>query len=515
MPGTPVDLGKFKGGLNNIADEASIDDDQLAEVINFDLDTDGTLISRPAITPAPESGGSVTGDMVILGYYTDIGNVTYAVLAVDTTTRIYNISTGVWTQIWATRASGMVQYDNKIVLSSATSSGGYWESGTFTSMASMPFSAGITFYQERFWAWGIKGSANATTVWFSNLTVISPASSIFNWTPASDFFTVSKGDGQWITSITADISSLVIFRSGSTWGFSYPSTPFSGTLRPLNVNIGADNAYSVVRFENYFYVVHSGTVYQFINFQFYPLNSKRVEFGPESVTGTLTADIRLSIFGRRLILWHYGNTYVYSITIGAWTRWRSEVSRAAQFLQVPPSSESVSNFTAYAVTGDSTAAKQKLWFIANDVLQLGTGESMACMIRTKAYSMSQPAQYKALKYWTVEVRSAGAVTGTSYPVTLQQGGATWDAMDLTTWDVLSNGNWDNLLVILPKIVDEAPYASSGPIAKLVRFIRAYRFLKVIFEVYMECDGTAATSPARIYSITPYLGIKANVSKKVN
>lgn len=515
MPGTPVDLGKFKGGLNNIADEASIEDDQLAEVINFDLDMDGTLVSRPAIIPAPESGGSVTGDMVGLGYYTDTSNTTYAVLAVDTTTRIYNISTGVWTQIWATRASGMVQYDNKIVLSSATSSGGYWEGGTFTSMASMPFAAGITFYQERFWAWGAKGSANATTVWFSNLTVISPASSIFDWTPASDFFTVSKGDGQWITNMIPDVGMLIIFRSGSAWGFSYSSTPFSGTLRSLNVNIGADNAYSVARFENHFYVVHSGTVYQFINYQFYPLNSKRVEFKPESVTGTLTADTRLSIFGRRLILWHYGNTYVYSITVGAWTRWRSEVSRAAQFLQVPPSSTSVSNTTAYAVTGDSTASKQKLWLVSDDVLQTGTGESMACMIRTKAYSMSQPAQYKALKYWTAEVRSANSVTGISYPVIIPTGTTTWDAMDLVTWDTLDLGNWDNPLVVLPVITDNVPYPSNGPVAKLVRFIRAYRFLKVIFEVYLECDGTAATSPARIYSITPYLGIKANVSKKVN
>lgn len=514
MPSEPVSLGKFKGGLNTVADDSSIEDDQLSEILNFDVDTDGSLVSRPAITLAPETT-SVTGNMEILGYYVDnLGN-TSAVIAVGTETRLYNVQTGVWTTVWSVRASGFVQYDNKVVLCSESAAGGYWESGVFTSTPTMPQAAGIVFYQERFWAWGVKNSANSTTVWFSKLTLISPPTSIFTWDTGADFFTVSKGDGQWITCLTPDSSALIISRSGSTWTFSFPSTPLAGTLNEVNSNIGADNQFSIVRYENYYFCVHSGTVYQLINFQFYATNVRRVEFAPESTTNPLIADIRLSVVGRRLILWHYGNTYVYSIALGAWSRWRSTVSRASHFIQVPSASLAVSDVVAYAVTGEDDPAKQKLWRMAEDPLQSGSGESITCMIRTKAYTIRQPAQYKRLFYWTAEVKSAGLVTGIAYPVVVPNQSTKWDAMDLTTWDVLALGNWDNPLVIIPGINDPVPYSSSGPISKLIQFISRFHFLKVVFEVYLECNGTESTSPARIYSITPYLAIKGGVPRKVN
>jgi hypothetical protein len=49
MPGAPIPLGPFTGGVNNQAEQGTIADDELWLSENFEFDTDGSLVSRPAI----------------------------------------------------------------------------------------------------------------------------------------------------------------------------------------------------------------------------------------------------------------------------------------------------------------------------------------------------------------------------------------------------------------------------------------------------------------------------------
>jgi hypothetical protein len=44
---------------------------------------------------------------------------------------------------------------------------------------------------------------------------------------------------------------------------------------------------------------------------------------------------------------------------------------------------------------------------------------------------------------------------------------------------------------------------------------ALRFRRIFFELYLDCDGTAATSPVQVFSIIPMVGAKAKVSKEAN
>jgi hypothetical protein len=44
---------------------------------------------------------------------------------------------------------------------------------------------------------------------------------------------------------------------------------------------------------------------------------------------------------------------------------------------------------------------------------------------------------------------------------------------------------------------------------------ALRFRRIYFELYLNCDGTALTSPVQVFSITPMIGAKAKISKGAN
>lgn len=513
MPGAPVPLGPFTGGMNSHAEIATIADDEVALLENFEIDTDGSLKSRPAII-AEQTTGIVTGDIQPLGYYVRSDGETFLVATVaGTGTRIYQLSTKTWTTIWATVASSFVQYDNKIVLMSTTAAGGYWEAGTFTATATMPLGEQIVFYQERFWAFGAQGTTDATTVWFSNLTVISPPSSIFTWTTASDFFTVSKGDGEWITALVPDTNALIIFRNSSTYQFTYPSSPFQGTLRPISKTIGADNKWSVGAYESYYFVLNAGFLHQFINYRFYPLNTKKIDFDRASVTNPLMFDIRVSIFSRRVIVWFFGAVYVYSITTSSWSTWVSPLTMAGHFFTVPPSSITGEARVALAITGEDDAALKKLWRIEDDVLTTGDGETMQCVVRTKAYSLDESAQYKRLFYWAIDNRTSIGLDAIAIPLTFSSTGTTWNAMEDYNWGDF--GTWNNPLVDETTYPDSINFPTLAPVMEVVKVTAAFRFLRVYFEIYMTCDGTSSTSPTRIYSIVPYMKVKAGVSAKVS
>ena len=74
-PKRSMTIGPFVKGLNTFSDPSAVPDDGLAELLNMELDLDGSLMSRP---PFHDTGINmplqVSGNMVILGfYYTPLG----------------------------------------------------------------------------------------------------------------------------------------------------------------------------------------------------------------------------------------------------------------------------------------------------------------------------------------------------------------------------------------------------------------------------------------------------------
>ena len=76
MPGAAVKLGPFSAGLNNVGEIGTIPDNALADMVNFEIDVDGTLVSRPAIIV--EDGAPPSADLIPHGYYVRNDGETYS-----------------------------------------------------------------------------------------------------------------------------------------------------------------------------------------------------------------------------------------------------------------------------------------------------------------------------------------------------------------------------------------------------------------------------------------------------
>lgn len=517
MPGAAYPLGPFKGGLANVAERATIEDDQLAEVINMDFDIDGSLVARPPVVLEQEfPAGQTAGVAQPLGWYLRNDGVAFQVIAFTSTTWIYNYAAKTWTQIATFRAASFVQYDNKILMICETQSGGYWEGGNFTATTSMPLGSQITFYQERFWAFGVKGTANATTVWFSNLNIITPAQSIYDWVPNSNFFTVSRGDGQWITALVADTSGLLIFRNLSSYIFSYASGPANGTLRPFSKTIGAENQWSVVPYENYYFVLSGSNLYQLQGLRHYSINARRVKFDRTLADISLRMDTRLSVLNGRIMVWWFGTLYSYSVLTNTWATWQAAASRAAAFFTVPSSAGAGQGSVSLAFTGHADSVYAKVWRITDGPVAVGSlTEEIMCKISTKAYSLDESSKYKRIFQWFIEVLSSRGVQGVAHPIALLGVNVTWNDLSTRTWNEMSKNTWNNLLVSAVEYGDATDYPTSSPVRTVAKLRASARFLRMYFDVFLSWDGTTATGPVRIYSITPHLKVKSDVSRKVS
>ncbi len=523
----PAILSPFKGGLNNVGEGATISDDQLSVLQNFDIDTDGTLVNRPPIEntgilpPAANAGTDIAADpapVLPLGYYVRADGSTFLVATCANKTWIFDLASKLWTKIWDGVAADFVQYDNKIVMISETTSGGYWEEGTFTPTTTMPVGSGIVVYNERFWAFGPRGTSTSTTIYFSNITGISPATSIFTWTTATDFFVVDKGDGQYITAIVADPNALLIFRSSSTYQFTYPNSPANGSLTLLNSSVGADHRFAVTRYENFYWVLNQGFLYQFISYQFYSRNSQIVRFSKSTdLASARYVDVSVSVLGERIVVFYHGSIYAYSIRQQSWAEWVGQAV-PGRILQMPSDTSGPGPREAFAWTGvNRGAASQRLLKIADSPTGTGEydGEEMSCTARTKTFDFNLAGTFKRLLYWTIGFRSARGVSGQIVPVGVNGSSITFDDMENYSFDDFDMSTWDAPIFKVPVFQDNIVFPTAAPIQALAKAMARIRFLSAYFEVTLTTKGTAATAPVRVFTVTAYLKQHADTGEKVS
>lgn len=317
---------------------------------------------------------------------------------------------------------------------------------------------------------------------------------------------------------------LYIFRNSSTWKFSYNSTPLLGTLSQVSPVTGADNKWSFVRYANYFVVLNQGTLYEFINDYFYPLNDQKVDFTRVAFVNTRQIDTALSLFEDRAIVWYYGALYVFNLKLRGWATWSSPTTNAARFLQIPQASLGLESPTCLAVTGGDTTEQKAVYRIKEGIS--ASGEEMTCMVRTKAYDFGSSA-LKRLVYWDGEVVTARGVDALMYPVQLNDGGSTtWNAMNApdVIWPTSADsagyrelGTWNNPLgaVSVTLFEGDVEFPAVAPLQLLAKFPPAGFARRFYAEVYIECDGTPSTAPARLLYLTMYIVEKAYDRRKVS
>ena len=161
MPGTPVGLGPFKGGLHNSSGSGEfIGDDELFSLVNLEVDIDGSLANRP---PIREFATRDVGVYLISTFITLDGRKFLVTgNGITGTVNLVNADTGVVAVNNANACGSVaaVQYDDKlwvipiINLTTGTSSGGYFTSANppvWVSTPALPRGEAVVVYKERLW----------------------------------------------------------------------------------------------------------------------------------------------------------------------------------------------------------------------------------------------------------------------------------------------------------------------------------------------------------------------------
>jgi hypothetical protein len=543
-------LQQFTGGLNNYWDQSSIDDSELADIINFEFTTNGALTSRPAIYPERAAENAlvttpVAGQAIdILGTYIRADGARFLVAVTNAKTWIYNVTAKTWTEIAAFKATDCTQYLNKIVLSSATAGqGGYWEGGTFTNTPSMPALGGIELFQTRFFGYGVEGTTTANIVYWTNISTAGPSgesTSVWNWLDANlsyMYVEIGGGDGQWITAMAQGYNDIVIFRNRSTYRYSYGEVPEEGTMQVMQQDIGAESRKAVVKFENAHFVLYGGTLYKYQNWLYYPLNAQRVKFETYD-NFTRRFQHAVSIVGRRCLVWHNGSMYSYNLDTETWSEWES-IHRVAYFVTIPRRSEENVEELYFGISGDSLQQAPGLsdfclYRIEDQSTTANGSENFRCSLQTKIYDFQTPVEWKRLYFWSVDLSTALPVRAVAVPVAIREReeAVHWDELSQDgaydnsyyKWDELSYegvgdtafSNWDRPKTpgTVESVIDDFP-ATTKPLRMETKLDNALRFRRIFFELYLDCDGTPSTSPVQVFSIIPMIGAKAKISKGAN
>lgn len=500
MGGSPVRLGPFAGGLNALSDPTAVADSELVDVVNFELDLDGSLASRPPITDQ----GDGPGDLTLLGYFIAPNGTYYLIGSTPTATYYYDGSA--WTLITDTfGAVSMVQFQDKAWLLASeteTDPGGNWTpGGGFTPVAALPKGRIIISHKNRLWvAPGKAATTNGSRINFSSVT--DPTS----W-DTNNYLDVSPGDGQNVTDIVVYQNSIMVFKNDSTYNYSYDSAPDRGTVSRISATQGASDIRCVVPYENILFVYHEGSVYELINYNYSKINTKVPFTVDNSIPMNFRTTVAMSLVNDRLVVRHFDRVYVFNLKTRTWTRWNTD-RHFAYFIAEPKNNVITDIPTYYA--GSCLVGDPSLYRI-RDIFDADSSELMTCVARTKNYDYQISSHFKRLMWWGADVLSQGNVEVSANPI-IYSAAISWDALDLKTWDDLQT--WDQPLDAQP-IVSDAVVTTGAGSRKFLKFMKSLRFRQIYFIVSIDNDGTNRTAPSRLFNLTTYIQTKQQVSKEIS
>lgn len=513
-------LGPFVGGMNIASDPTAVADSELVSCLNFELDIDGSLISRPPIVETTGNSATWTERIVIIGRGVfPEGN--YIIGSNANGTYAFNGTT--WTTISSSLNSHVaLQYQDFVWIPpspTSTGDGGKWSpSAGFTADVNMPHAYSAIFHKSRMFV--VPGNDH-TTPNKSRLRFTDPiTSATFTWT-STNIIDVSPGDGQVLQDLLVVDDNLMLFKTDSTFILAYDVKPTDAILRQISSTIGVTTKRCVAQYEDSVFAYHEGNVYEIMNYDFARINLK-VPFVYDSTvpSGTRQEEVFLSLLGDRLVVGYYNKRYVYGLKTRTWSEWKSENSTLHNFgplVQYPANptqsvrvkyyaGSSISNIenVVYVLDGHDSTTKEGI---------IGTPVDIICKIKTKNYDLADSHHFKKLMWWGADILTTRNVTGVANPIA-NTFRVTWAQMGVNTWGTYSTRTWGTPLTENAAVT--TPITNNSVISRLfVKFLKTLRFRQINFEVILTNDGTTGQGPARVFTLTAIVGSKQTVPKQVN
>lgn len=516
----PITLN-FKGGLNTFSDMSAVSDNQLVEALNFDMDLDGSLRSRPPFTESASFSRAATGtEARFLGWYYEAGK-DYLIFSEGSRTAAWDKQANSFITITtAYAASAMVQWQNRLWIippwvSGTTLTGGFWtaSSGTYTAEANMPAGSTMVAYKERLFIARGPGSDFPSRLFYSN---VFGSSSLWNASPS--FQEVGSGDGQAIVYLTIYYSSLLIFRSESIWTWAYSASPDAGQISVLVPGVGLSSPDAVSAYENTIYFMYDSKAYAFVQNRAEHINLNvpfrtRVSSPPTVGTAASTFPAVVSVFNQRVIFSYFGSMYIFNLLTSAWTEWVSTAWGAIGQLRQSALDDIEVGYALTAWAWNGVAGSQRILRIEDRTTS--AAESMVCSLQTKNYSFQVPSNFKILHRWGLDVRFRQGLKAWATPIALFSK-VTWQTVKAYTWGQVAGGTWQYPVPSDPISADtDLKSTVGGTSRKYVKLRKRLRFRQIYFRVELETSGDSTTGPVQIYAILVFVDTREWTVKQIS
>ncbi len=517
-------LGPFTGGMNISSDPVLVQDNELINCLNLELDTDGSLVSRPAIQITFQ--GAQNERLFIFGSVVFTG-VLYLFATRAGGTYVSSNEGSSWTQLnpggSSRECKTMAVYNNIVWLPATPTSGAggisWTPSGGAVAVAAMPRAEKCEVHKNRLYLCpGNTATANESRLYFSQ-------SADFTTWPGANFIDVQPGDGDTLNNIIVYQDNLLLFKGESSHVLAYDLDPVDAILREINPVVGSTGSQGVVQYENTIYNMHRNNVYEITNFNFSLVNLKVTPVFDNSLpTGTTARyeNQHLSLLGERLIVRYYNRTYVLGLRTRTWSEWsKTDDSSTIEWHIFGPlvrardlSGSGVdSYYTGYSF--DVSSGGYKVIRVkdgrVSGAFEGISGHSFFCIATTKNYDIADPVRYKRLFWWGADLLTGNDATGSILPITLVSS-ITWDALNTETWgDLFTWGNPTQGSVPFQETVAGDSITNTN---KLIKFGKSLRFRKANFSVMLVTNGTPE-QPTKIFQYTALVAIKQLVSERAS
>ncbi len=521
-----ITLGPFSGGLNNVADPTTIDETECTELINLEVDLDGSLMTRPAIIETASTSADSSYRMKIIGRANFTAGGSYLILSSPDGTFAFDGNTITATIAADLESSVALQYNENIYIIAKSGSavgGGRWDGTTFTADASMPRGEAAVFHKSRlFVVPGPSATTNPSRLTFTDVIT----STTLSW-PATNNIDVQPGDGENLVDIVIYNDNIVLFKENSIYLLAYDISPDDAVLRKINGNIGVTRLHCMDTYENSIFFLHEGNIYEMANYEFIKINDK-VKFIldtdiPTTAAGQLWEDIYLRRVGDRIIVGFHAHRYSFHLLTRTWTQWQVDHAHAKFFgppmelVNTTDTNEPVKYYASnalrdtrliYYITDNYVTGTQDL-FEHTDIPQSTT--PIVCRFTTKEYDFDILFTWKRLMWWGVHLLSGSTVQAWALPNYSELVNDYWSNVYEYAWNELP-GTWDNILHII-RVPGDAQGVSVG--SKFYKFTKSLRFRSIQFQVEIQNDGSTPSGPCRIFSMVAIVGVKQVVTKDSN
>lgn len=553
-------IGPYSGGINNYSDMSAIADNEMTDCTNWDIDLDGSLKSRPPWTllfgsstnivvgtTPPVSNQLLLGSFVYEGVQFIIFNSCHTGTYGAYIYFLGGVNDGTIQLIATGTYQAAIRYNDTIYLppgpegsaaSLGTGQSYVLSSGLVTALPNMPRGYAACVYKDRLWISGRRGIANSSRLFFSDLAT-------FGTFQGTSFFDINPGDGDAVNDLIVYQDNLVIMKDNKTYVLSYDQGPAQAVLQNISQTVGVMGRNCVVAYENSIFMLQYNEVYEMANYTFTRVSVK-VPFEYDHTTpfeGQAAIDEdwefaqSLSLVGDRLYARFFNRLYVYHLRLRAWSRYSSDdeaihyigkvirldntntdLNRGYESYVAASALEKVTDQAGFGTSG-AWKAYLKLFIMQDryeDVI-LENGQiapdyvDIQLSMTTKAYDVGLSHRFKRLMHWGIDCITGKDVTGTLFPFSITYK-VTWEQLHNYKWSSLNT--WEYPLFVIPSSTVTQPQGA-GIARRFIRFPKSLRFRLIQFKIDMSTAGNTTDGPARIYSVTAFIGAKELAPKAVN